>query len=289
MFFKSTLLFMFLFLSLLDAKSILYKVNSNSNTVYILGSIHLAKPELYPLNGEIDKAYNKSNILVVEVDAETPEAQMNMQMAMLQLGIYPNNKSLKTELHPKTYKQLQEYATKAGISLEILNQMRPWVVMLQLSVVEMLRLGYSPELGIDKHFIDKAKKDKKTLLALESIDEQMALLSKDDKEYQDKLLRYTMESMHEIEPMLESMFRSWKKGDAKNIEKMFLQSMQDDKELHEIYDELITKRNKKMTKKILNYLKEDKNYFVVVGAGHVVGRGGIVDLLQKRGYKVLQK
>ena len=161
--------------------------------------------------------------------------------------------------------------------------------MLQLSVVEMLRLGYSPELGIDKHFIDKAKKDKKTLLALESIDEQMALLSKDDKEYQDKLLRYTMESMHEIEPMLESMFRSWKKGDAKNIEKMFLQSMQDDKELHEIYDELITKRNKKMTKKILNYLKEDKNYFVVVGAGHVVGRGGIVDLLQKRGYKVLQK
>ena len=117
----------------------------------------------------------------------------------------------------------------------------------------------------------------------------MALLSKDDREYQDKLLRYTMESMHEIEPMLESMFTSWEKGDAKNIEKMFLQSMQDDKELNEIYDELITKRNKKMTKKILNYLKDNKNYFVVVGAGHVVGKGGIVELLENRGYKVSQK
>ena len=130
-------------------------------------------------------------------------------MAMLQLGIYQDNRSLKTELSSKTYRQLQEYTTKAGISFDVLNQMRPWMVMLQLSVVEMLRLGYSPELGIDKYFIDKAKEDKKTVLEIESIESQILLLSRNDKEYQDKLLRYTIESMHEIEPMLESMFDCW--------------------------------------------------------------------------------
>lgn len=293
MFLKSILIFLSLFVSLLDAKSILYKVDSKSNTVYILGSIHLAKPELYPLDNAIIEAYKKSDILVVEIDAETPEAQTNMQTAMLQLGLYSDNKNLKTELNPKTYKQLEDYTSKAGVSLEVLHKMRPWMVMLQLSIVEMLRLGYSPELGIDKHFIDMARVDNKSIKALESIDEQMALLSKDDRVYQDKLLRYTIESMNEIEPMLENLFLSWEQGDAEAIEKMLLLSMKNearnDNYLDEIYDALITKRNKKMSTKILSYLNDKKNYFVVVGAGHVIGKDGIIDLLEKRGYKAIQK
>jgi len=292
MFLKSTLLLLF-FVSLLNAKSLLYKIDSKSNSIYILGSIHLAKQELYPLDSAIEKAYRESDYLVVEVDAETPKAQMEMQKTMLKLGIYQNNKSLKTELNPKTYKQLKDYTTKAGISLEILHQMRPWVVMLQLSIVEMLRLGYSPELGIDKHFLDMARVDKKSIKTLESLQEQMALLSKDDKVYQDKLLRYTIESMSEMEPMLESLFISWEKGDAKAIEKMLLLSMKDsintDGYLGEIFDALITKRNKSMSKKIISYLKDDKDYFIVVGAGHVVGKDGIINILKKRGYKAVQK
>ena len=289
MLFRFILLFSLLSFSLLNAKSILYKVTSNSNNVYVLGSLHLAKPELYPLDKAIENAYNESDFLVVEINAQTPESADSMQLAMLNHGIFQNSKSLKTELSPQTYKQLQLYATKTGIPLQMLEQMRPWVVMLQLSIVEMLRLGYSPELGIDKHFVDKAYQDNKSILSLETIEEQISLLSKDDKDYQDNLLRYTIESMNDLDPMLDSLFISWQKGDAQSIEKIFLQTMQDDKNLDVIYDELITKRNNTMTKKILNYLKEDKNYFVVVGAGHVVGQGGIINLLKKHGYKVSQK
>ncbi len=290
MFSKSVLVFFFLLsISLLEAKSLLYKVSSETSTVYILGSIHLAKQELYPLDKTIRQAYSNTDVLVVELDAESQESVRAMQKAMVQLGMYPRGKSLKTELTPKTYMQLQSYTTKTGMSLQTLEQMRPWVVMLQLSVMEMMRLGYSPELGIDKHFVDSAKQDKKSIQALETIEEQMALLSRDDKGYQDKLLRYTLESMSEIEPMLNTLFISWENGDAKAIEKMFLLSMQDDAELNEIYEALITQRNHKMTKKIEGYLKTDRDYFVVVGAGHVVGQEGIVDLLKKRGYHLSQK
>ena len=283
------ILFILLFTLTLDAKSLLYKVGSASSTVYILGSIHLAKPEIYPLDTVIEQAYKRSDILVVELDAESQESMMVMQTAMAQLGMYPNGKSLKTELSAQTYKQLQTYAVKTGLPLHMLEQMKPWVVMLQLSVMEMMRLGYSPELGIDKHFVDQAKRDKKPIMALETIAEQMALLSRDDKAYQDKLLRYTLESMSEMEPMLNKLSSSWKNGDAKAIEKMFLLTMQDDPSLNEIYNELITKRNYMMTKKIEGFLKTKKDYFVVVGAGHVIGKEGIVDLLQQRGYKVGQK
>lgn len=291
MFSKSSLLFLLLLLSVLslDAKSLLYKVTSASSTVYILGSIHLARPELYPLKNDIEEAYKKSDVLVVELDAESQASALYMQNAMERLGSYPKDKTLRTELSAKTYNALKHYTDKAGLPLKAMEKMRPWTVMLQLTATEMHRLGYSPELGIDKHFLDRAKQERKHISALETIEEQMALLSRDDKAYQEKLLRYTLSSISKTEPMLQRLSASWKNGDAKAMEKMFLLSLQDDESLKEIYDDLITKRNYKMTRKIESFLKSDRDYFVVVGAGHVIGKDGIVDLLEKRGYKVVQK
>lgn len=291
MFKKPALLLLFLLISALslDAKSLLYKVSSERSSLYILGSIHLAKPDLYPLESAIEGAYRRSDTLVVELDAESRESVTAMQNAMATLGTYPEGKSLRSELSAATYRALESYTDKRGIPLETMEQMRPWVVMLQLSMREMLRLGYSPELGIDKHFLDRAKRERKPILALETIEEQMALLSRDDKAYQEKLLRYSLASMSGMEAMLNGLSESWKKGDAEAMEKMFLLSMQEDENLKDVYDGLVTRRNYKMAEKIEGYLRSGKVYFVVVGAGHVIGREGIIDLLERRGYKAVQK
>ncbi len=284
-----SLLFLLLFSSLLNAKSILYKVTSNSSTVYVLGSIHLAKPELYPLDKAIKKAYASSDALVVELDPGSPHSLQVIQDVMMTQGMYPPGKSLKSELTPKTYKMLEAYMQQTGLSLEIMQPMRPWTVMLQLSVMEMLRLGYSPELGIDNHFLQLAKRNKKKVLEIESAEEQMALLSKNDKTFQDLMLRYTLESMHEMEPLLEKMFTSWKEGDAATLATVVDSSLVVDPRLTQIYDALITKRNDKMRAKIEEYLTTGRIYFVVVGAGHVVGEEGIVSQLRRNGYIVTQK
>ena len=288
---KSSLLFLVLLLSALtlDAKSLLYKVTSASSTVYILGSIHLARAEIYPLKNVIEEAYDKSDVLVVELDAESQSSARYLQSAMERLGTYPKGKTLRSELSESTYTALKSYTDKAGLPLKAMEKMRPWTVMLQLSMAEMLRLGYSPELGIDKYFLDRAKQERKCISALETIQEQMELLSRDDRAYQEKLLQYTLSSISEMEPMLDKLSSSWKNGDAKAMEKMFLLSIRDDKSLKDIYDDLITKRNYRMTQKIESYLKTERDYFVIVGAGHVIGKDGIVDLLKKRGYKVIQQ
>ncbi len=201
-----------LFTFSVEAKSLLYKVSSKSSSVYILGSIHLAKPELYPLNKEISLAYKASDMLVVEVNPSSKESTQTMQSAMLNLGLYKEGQTLETQLSAKTYKSLKSYTNKLGIPLEKMQMMRPWVVMIQLTVTEMMRLGYLPELGIDQHFLNLAVQDKKEILELETAQEQMNLLSKEDKEFQDKLLFYTLESMQDLEPMLDDMYRGWKKG-----------------------------------------------------------------------------
>lgn len=272
----------------LEGKSLLYKVSSKISTVYILGSIHLAKPELYPLDKEIIKAYENSEVLVLELDPSSIESMKTIEDSIIRLGRYPTGKSLETELTLKTYKRLEQYVYKTNVSLDILQQMRPWVVMLQLSMTEMIRLGYSPDLGIDQFFLKKAKKENKTVLELESAQAQMALLAKDDKEFQDKLLFYTLESMHEMEPMLNDMFINWKKGNAEAFDKIMSKPLDDDPSLIDIYDDIITKRNYTMTKRIEGFLKTHKDYFVVVGSGHVIGKEGIVALLKNRGYKVTQ-
>lgn len=273
----------------LEAKSLLYKVSSKTSTVYVLGSIHLAKPELYPLNKEITHAYKNSDVLVVEVDPSSPESAQTMQAAMMSLGMYKEGKTLQTELTPKTYKALKGYMMKANIPLEMMETMRPWVAMVQLTVMEMMRLGYSPELGIDQHFLNLASQDKKEVLELETAVQQMALLSKENPVFQDKLLYYTLESMHDLEPMLEDMYEGWKRGDEKAFEKIMMTPVEEDPSLQEVYYELITARNYKMTEKIEGFLKTNKDYFVVVGSGHVIGEEGIVALLRKNRFRVTQR
>jgi len=208
---------------------------------------------------------------------------------MMTLGGYTEGKTLKSELSKKTYESLKTYTDKTQIHLELLEKMRPWVVMLQLTITEMMRLGYVPELGIDQHFLSLAKEEKKKIISLETAKEQMALLSKPDKKFQDELLFYTLESMQDLEPMLEDMYYGWKRGDEKAFEEIMMAPLEEDPSLQEMYDELITKRNYAMTDKILNFLKTDKKYFVVVGSGHVIGKKGIVALLREKGFLVNQK
>lgn len=272
-----------------EAKSLLYELSSKDSTVYILGSIHLAKPDLYPLDQKITSAYKRSEFLVVEVDPSSPESVLAMQDTMLSSGIYNMNKSLETELSAKTYKSLEAYTDKTGISLEKIEKMKPWVVMLQVTITEMMRLGYFPDLGIDKHFLDKAKLSNKKIIELETARQQMELLSKDDRAFQDKLLLYTLESMNELEPMLEEMYNAWKIGDTKAFEKIITLPLKTDASLQDIYEDLITKRNYQMTERIEDFIRSKKDCFVVVGSGHLVGREGIVALLRKRGYLLTQK
>ena len=281
---------LFLIFSLsLEARSLLYKLSSKDSTVYILGSIHLAKQELYPLDKEITQAYKKSDVLVVELDPSSQESILTMQKTMMSSGMYPAGKSLQTELSAKTYSALEGYMSNIGMNVSSVEGMRPWVVMLQLTVTEMMRLGYSPELGVDKHFLDQAKAEQKLVVSLETAEEQMALLSREDRTFQDRLLLYTLESMHELEPMLDDMFRHWQRGDAKAFDKIMSMPLQTDPGLKDIYDDLIIKRNYKMTEKIEGFLKTKKNYFIVVGSGHVVGEEGIISLLKQKGYKLTQK
>jgi len=258
-------------------KLFLWEVESKSTRVYLLGSIHLARPEIFPLDPVIEQAYERSARLVVEADLE----EMNdpaVQARVLEAGTYGEGASLSGSVSAETLQQLQEYLGERSLPLAVFDGMRPWMVAVSLSVLEMQRNGLSPESGIDKHFLDRAKSTQKPIEQLESAAAQIELFAAIPEPLQERFLVQSMDEAERIPEILDSLMTAWAGGDTATLAGLLLESM-NQKEMKPVYKMLYTDRNKAMTAKIRGYLEQSEISFVVVGAAHLVGEGGIVDLL----------
>lgn len=267
-----------------EDRAMLWRVDSGEATVYLFGSIHFADESFYPLRKEIVQAFDGSDYLVVEIDINAEGEMQRFQKLMQSEGYYSDDDSLKNNLSEKTYQQLQLYLKELGVPLSLIEKQKPGIVVLTLAAVEAQQSGLEPELGIDSHFLDKAASHKK-ILALETMQEQLKVFL--DIEDADSLLQDTFDSLEMIEGEMQALVTAWKQGDEKEMYRLLFEDL--DKEnaaMIALYDRLFFKRNAKMAKVIKGYLKQKGQYFVVVGAGHLIGDKGIVNLLQNADYQL---
>ncbi|MGZ3595181.1 MAG: TraB/GumN family protein, partial [Syntrophales bacterium] len=87
---------------------------------------------------------------------------------------------------------------------------------------------------------------------------------------------------------VDKLVDAWKSGATEKMESTMTKSLTEDRRFNTIYDKLIYKRNSNMAQKIDGYLNTNKTYFVVVGAAHLLGDKGIIQLLKDKGYSVEQ-
>lgn len=252
----------------------LWQVNSKTSTVYLLGSIHVAKKDFYPLNNRIEQSYKKSDALVVEIDINNMDINSMMQRVILS-----GRKTLKSQLSKNTYEKLKQLFEKNNIPETIYYKFKPWFAVMMITMMNVKNSGYDQNLGIDKYLLDKAKQDKKQIIELESAKQQFDIFDIDLKDYQDEFVKYTLEDSDNTIEMIDSLASYWKQGNIEKMNNLIHQPIANDSSFEIINDVLITKRNKKMAKKVKDFLKTSKTYFVVVGAGHLIGKNGIIDLL----------
>ena len=266
-------------------KSFLWKIQSKTNTVYVLGSIHLFKREIYPLNQKIESAFGQSEILVVEAnvdDIRNVDVQKLMERAF-----YPENDTLEKHVSPEIYELVKKETSGLGIPVELINKQRPWFLAMTLEALESLKLGFDPNYGIDKYFLSKAEGEKR-ILELESIDYQLNLLSSFSDKDQELLLLYTLRDLKLLEQELEQLSKAWTSGDTKSMESILTRSVSEDNRFASILEKIVYERNRKMASKIEDLLRTNETYFVIVGAGHLVGDRGIIENLKRKGYLVEQ-
>ncbi len=255
----------------------MWKVSKDSATVYLLGSIHMARENLYPLDEQIENAFADSDYLVVEID--TKNNQPDPMAMMAKMTFQDPAKSLKSELSEKTYKMIKEKLDALNMPEMVYSRLKPWAAMLLIMTTDLTGDGYQAQLGIDNYFLEKAGDDKK-ILELETIDFQMEMLESLD-DMSDEYIEYSMKEMETSNQSVDEMSNLWETGNCNELVDLINQPAEDFPEHKTLMDKILNDRNKKMAVKISDYLKTGNTYFVVVGAGHLGGSGGIVELLKK--------
>jgi uncharacterized protein YbaP (TraB family) len=225
-------------------KTFLWKVRSKTNTVYVLGSYHLSKKEIYPLNQKIENAFDQSDILVVEANVNDIK-KVDIQKLM-ESAFYPANDTLEKHLSTETYEWVKKETSGLGFPIELINKQKPWFLSMTLVSLESLKLGFDPNYGIDKYFISKAE-GKKKILELESLDYQIDLLSNLSDKDQELFLIYTLKDLNIMEQELDKLTQAWISGDTKSMETILTRSVSEDKRLSSIFEKLIYGQRKSIS------------------------------------------
>ena len=250
--------------------------------VFLLGSIHALPQDAYPLPDVMEQAFRQARIVAFEVDLEEIDRAAGLMFAAAAL---PAGRRLAEELEPETRVELEEYLSQAGLSFETFTAMRPWMVALTLTTLELMKAGYSPDAGIDFHFARRVVEEDKKSIAFENAAFQIGLFSQMSKEEEAAFLRYSLRDLRTIIPQLKELTDAWKSGDVEVIGNLLTEAFADEDEL---FGRLVTERNEAWLPRVEELLGGDQRALVVVGALHLVGSGGLVALLQEAGYEVEQ-
>jgi uncharacterized protein YbaP (TraB family) len=266
-------------------KHFLWSLKTEENTVFFLGSLHVFKSADYPLAAEIEKAYAEAQEVVFETDIDLAK-DPDLHAKMMGLALYPDGQTLADNVSKKTYKMLEQKILATGLPIETFERFKPWFVALTLSVLELQRLGFDPNYGIDTHFHNKAKADGKRIIALESPEYQLELFKTLDRKEQESFLSQTLEEIDVIGTMASDMTEAWRTGDASKLDSIIKRSFKDHLRM---YDRFVVQRNKNWVQVIDKLTRHDKNVLVIVGAAHLVGKDSVLALLRAKGYGIEQR
>jgi uncharacterized protein YbaP (TraB family) len=267
-------------------KSFLWEIQSEQGNSYLFGSVHLLKKEHYPLKKVIEDSFEQSDVLVLEIDLSGGNL-LKAGMYMFQKGMYQGEETLKDNISKKAYQLVSDKMKKMEMDIEGFEKSKPWMVAMTVLQRKLMQLGFNPLQGIDLYFLNKSQ-GKKEIQGLETVELQVGLFENFSKEESEKFLLSTIMEADQLEKEMNKMISAWSTGDVEALEKTMVENIQEYPELEAFYKKLNDDRNVRMVEKIVSMLKTDKKYFVVVGAAHMVGKKGIVQLLKNKGYTVNQ-
>ena len=277
-------------------KHLFWKVSDSNSTVYLLGSLHFADSSFYPLDTIIENAFDRAEELAVEIDVTDDSISRQITLMTEKQGFFHDGRILDSVIPASVSKSLDSLCLAWKLPLGSFSRYKPLSAGMTVTAVGLVRLGYDAKLGIDVHFLERARDAGKNVVSLETVEEQAFVLTGDDDS--DSLGIFYLETILRETPSLDSatrgMMRAWKAGDDSlfcvnmNLDRAEL-SPADSLFKKEINERIYYSRNRKMAEKIADFLTEDRNMFVVVGAAHLAGNHeNVIDLLRAKGFVIEQ-
>jgi uncharacterized protein YbaP (TraB family) len=266
------------------AKSFLWKVESGARVLYLAGSVHALTADVYPLNPAFERAFEASDTLVEEIDLSEGDL-LAIGPILLAKGMYQDGRTFETAVSKETMALVLKRLDNP-MAQQLIRGMKPWMVMLMLTAMQVQQAGLDVNLGLDKYFFDKAQAARKTVVGLETAESQIDRFDQMPEPLQEQLLRSTLEDLDAQSRELSAIVTAWQRGDAPALERTLLGGF---KQYPGAYRSLIVERNNNWMPRLEQCLARTTPCLVVVGAAHLIGPDGLLGLLQKRGYRVEQQ
>ncbi len=263
------------------AQPAFWAIRDADSTIYLLGTIHLLKPETEWRTEKLDAALAESNSLWLELPTTNATAmQAEMMLLVSRYGLSPADR-LSRKLTKDEVKTLDEAARLAGLSASQLDVFRPWFAALTISSAAMMRAGYDPASGVDSKIEGIFREREITPKGLETAEQQIKVFAGMTPEQELRYLRETMEEYNDAPTELEKMVTQWSTGDVAGMEEMFVTEMKTEE--RDLYEALLVNRNAHWVPQIENILQGSGTTFIAVGAGHLIGPDSVIAMLASRG------
>jgi uncharacterized protein YbaP (TraB family) len=264
------------------AATSVWKVSKGDDYIYLAGTVHLLPAREYPLPSAFADAYRQTDSLILEAPLPETMAEQQQMLATLQ---YPAGQSLSKQLKPAVRAELEQYVQTLGMPFAMVDGYKPGFVAMQLTLLEMSKAGLSGD-GVDKYFLTQAKSARKPLQYLETLEFQIELIGKLGADDPDAFIKMSLAEAKDSSVMLKKLIKAWRAGDMGFIEREVLQkAKQDDLSTYRL---MFTDRNQRWLPQLQQMFQQPGHELVMVGAAHLPGEDGVLQLLQQAGFSLQQ-
>jgi len=264
-----------------DGGSAVWALKGQRNTVYLAGSVHALPKEHAQFSPQLEQAYDAADAILMEVDLDDLNPLEAVQFLATN-GTLPASQTLADVIGEDEYASVASLANSLDLPEMAISRLEPWAAAMVLTQFALMKTGFDPQLGIDMQLTERARGDGKPIEGLETIDEQLGIFDSRSQQEQIRFLLDAAEDVPDMRQDLDRLIAAWRSGDLRALER---EVQKERAQAPELYDELLGARNRKWLPKIEALLDEDRNYLVLVGTLHFVGRDGLLELLKRAGHK----
>jgi uncharacterized protein len=262
-------------------KPFLWELTKGDKTVTLFGSLHIGKPDFYPVPAVIRSRFDDATVLAVEADVTLSETRTTCQK------LAAGDEKLEKLLSDDETIELNRYLQAANVNRKAIEGKKLWMVNLLLTAIELQQLGVDFEDGIDVVVIKQARELKKRIVEVEGPKQCSSLAGAGNIESLAGLNRFlTSVRENKMERRIEGLLNAYRAGDGEAIQKIILEEYGDSAMGKTSKRRLFDDRHAPMAEVIDGYFANKEKHFVVIGAGHMFGENNLLQALEKRGIKI---
>ena len=266
-----------------------WEIRGNNGSVYVLGTIHVADKDFYPLEKNVLRAFDKADRLVSEIGgaADFEALASELQTVIMKNMNTDPQKSLLNVLPEDELTFL--YETVGDDTVHQLALFNPWILNTILSQFLMAKVGLDAGAGIDMYLMQRA--ENKKIEALDTVEQQIAALSYGTFDDQLAILKDSIQALRNIDKSMKEIHKIrdlYLSNNRKALSALLVELLLEvpssfsEKKAQAYIDALLTDRNRIWAQKFDSYLREGGNTFAFAGAAHFLGKTSVFEIMRQK-------